>query len=1118
MSEIKKHYSEIFSRVNKIRTSYYLEKILFGIFLSLLIVFGFMFIGLSLEAIIHASSIIRTIFVLVFSIILISTIFRFVVKPILQLKNILQSLSVEDVSMLIGNKFPTIKDNLRNALQISKIENGNEFVLATLESVKLLLDEIKIENTISFLRIKRFAKTALACGVILFTIFIFPETGFSDAFGRIINFSKEYKTPAFFDFKIYPGNTQIIKDEDIELRANVIAKNKNDLQINLIDEIELSVLQEGIKTATKIFLKKNSFGEFVYKIKNAKQTFNYTFSFKNIKSDDYKILILERPIVRSLKVKIIPPSYTNLPSEILEENIGDVTALVGSKINWSVQLENNIKNAKIKFISGRELKLQLIKNIFSGEIILNQNDKYEIILEDEFGNTNTNPIQYQISTIADENPKIEILLPAKNIDIATDLQLLLLSAISDDFGFSSMRLAHRLIHSKYEKPQIDFHFQNIPITKLKPNEEIEFNWDLKKLSLVPEDVVEYYIEIFDNDNISGPKFAKSQTYLVRLPSFEEVVDDLEKGHDETFKSLKETLKDATEIKKEVEELSREMKKNKITDWQQTKKIENLVNKLLESQKKVEDIKNNISEMTDAMQKNSMLSPETMEKYFELQKLMKDLNNPEFLKALERLQQGIKQLSTEEIKKAMEQIQFSEEMFRASIERTLNLLKKIQIEQKVNELVERAENLLKHQNELIEETKSSSNSNLSEKQNEIKKEFNQLQNELSKMEEFAKENNSDFPSEKFDDAKKTANKGEIEQNINESIEDLKNKNLQKALNAQKSASKNMQKLSSQLQSMQQQLLENQLTETMTALQKSIGDLLKLSQEQESLKNKSLANKNENQNLRAEAQEQLSLQSDLNSIANNLTELSQKSFAVTPAIGKAIGKAMQNMMQSIKGLEDRNSTLAIQSQNASMSALNEAASIISQTMNSLSQQQGGGGSLLEQMRNMSGKQQSLNMKTEELMRGKNGMSQEDLQNFGRLAREQNEIRKSLEDLNREAQMSPEKNRLLGELDDVVEKMKEVVRALESGDQNASEMQKKILSRMLDHQRSMQEKDFEEKRKSISGATPSRKTPKDLKLENFEKKKIFDLLKSEKEGFSKEYQVLIRKYFDELQKIKF
>ena len=194
----------------------------------------------------------------------------------------------------------------------------------------------------------------------------------------------------------------------------------------------------------------------------------------------------------------------------------------------------------------------------------------------------------------------------------------------------------------------------------------------------------------------------------------------------------------------------------------------------------------------------------------------------------------------------------------------------------------------------------------------------------------------------------------------------------------------------------------------------------------------------------------------------------------------------MMQSIKGLEDRNSTLATQSQNASMSALNEAASIISQTMNSLSQQQGGGGSLLEQMRNMSGKQQSLNMKTEELMRGKNGMSQEDLQNFGRLAREQNEIRKSLEDLNREAQMSPEKNRLLGELDDVVEKMKEVVRALESGDQNASEMQKKILSRMLDHQRSMQEKDFEEKRKSISGATPSRKTPKDLKLENFEKRK--------------------------------
>jgi len=45
---------------------------------------------------------------------------------------------------------------------------------------------------------------------------------------------------------------------------------------------------------------------------------------------------------------------------------------------------------------------------------------------------------------------------------------------------------------------------------------------------------------------------------------------------------------------------------------------------------------------------------------------------------------------DQLRQAMQQVQFSEEAFRQSIERTMELLKRIQVEQKMDEMVKRRE--------------------------------------------------------------------------------------------------------------------------------------------------------------------------------------------------------------------------------------------------------------------------------------------------------------------------------------------------------------------------------------------------------------------------------------------
>ena len=78
-----------------------------------------------------------------------------------------------------------------------------------------------------------------------------------------------------------------------------------------------------------------------------------------------------------------------------------------------------------------------------------------------------------------------------------------------------------------------------------------------------------------------------------------------------------------------------------------------------------------------------------------------------------------------------------------------------------------------------------------------------------------------------------------------------------------------------------------------------------------------------------------------------------------------------------------------------------------------------------------------------------------------------------------------------------------------------QEKILSKLLDAQRSVNERDFEKNRESFSGKEFKIKSPDELILSNEQSINILreELLKSIQDGYSKDYEELIRRYFESL-----
>ena len=320
-------------------------------------------------------------------------------------------------------------------------------------------------------------------------------------------------------------------------------------------------------------------------------------------------------------------------------------------------------------------------------------------------------------------------------------------------------------------------------------------------------------------------------------------------------------------------------------------------------------------------------------------------------------------------------------------------------------------------------------------------------------------------------------------------------------------------------MQQQMQQQNQKMVMQNMLKAIDNIIGLSKEQESLSNETEKLKAKPRQLPSLANNQMDLKQNLDNILRQLGELSQKTFAITPEMGEKLGSAKSNMDQALAGMQSHNSQKSAFGQGESMKNLNEAASLLQKSLQAMMQGGGQGSgmmSLMQQLQQMAQQQMGLNQMTQMMQKGQLTMQQQ--AQLQRLAQEQAAIQKSLTELNKEAREAGESKKLSSNLEKVLEEMKEVVSGLNTRkiDDDLIRKQEKILSKLLDAQRSINERDFEKNRESFSGENFNLGSPGELILRDEQAKEVLreELLKSLKEGYSKDYQELIRRYFESLE----
>jgi hypothetical protein len=258
------------------------------------------------------------------------------------------------------------------------------------------------------------------------------------------------------------------------------------------------------------------------------------------------------------------------------------------------------------------------------------------------------------------------------------------------------------------------------------------------------------------------------------------------------------------------------------------------------------------------------------------------------------------------------------------------------------------------------------------------------------------------------------------------------------------------------------------------QKFAKRTLELSHKQEALAQTVSGTKQTEQQSPAQAQElaadQMSYLRATEKVADEIMKMAGMSLRVPPTLIEALGQTLDNMQNSILFLEQNKSFMSTAFANNAVQSLNQATIEMLRSAQQCSQGAGSGAgqqSAMQMLQQMIPRQQDIMQQTQSMMEMQalaEQLRQERQAQLDRLAGQQRSLQELAEQIQKQLEKEPN---ALGRLDRTIEDMEAVVEALKRGalDEDLVNREQRILSRLLDAQRSVHTRDYEKKRQSVT-----------------------------------------------------
>ena len=1104
-----------------------LKYILWRIYSTSIIIF---ISALTIENIFYLSSSIRVKVWISLAVIFIIFITLLTVVSIQIKNNRLKRYKLEFIAKNTGKFAFSKQDNLINALQIENSKEtlysedlSNSFIKQTIDK----LSKLKISFLFPSKKIYLWKKITLICLIITLLTIISTWKHSVSSMYRWAHAKTEFIPPKPFKLIGLTRHLNVLGGENV----NIGFKATGEIPDSIFIEFR-PVFNIENKDSTIIFsAKKSNVDEYKFEFLEIYQNFQYRAFSPSIKFWDpwdeittkfFSISVTDRPSIDDFLVTITPPAYTGLKKQSQKANQAQIQAINGSKIN--VELKSNKDLSLAELILDEEKKEMNINGKRAQfEFIASLDQKFSINLKDKRGVRNRNPIPFNLQIINDISPEMTIIQPPPIIELGSDQTIPILMSIEDDFGFSNLQLSYELQRPNYIDAEPLISLFNIEINKSsKTQQDIQTIWNLQSIGLMPEDEIYFHFELYDNDIVTGPKKTISSTFIVRLPSLNDLFHSFNDEQEQIIDAVKIELEDIQKLKVELDKAELNLLKKDKLEWKDNQSLKETLESVQQQLDDFQTLAEQINQLNDNGEKHQLFSKDLMNKFEDLQKLIEEIFPPDMLKNMDWMKKALEDMKPEELLSALENLSNNIQQVEKELDRFLDIFKRVKAEQEVDQLRKRLEQLVQNQDNIDQqirqtnnETNASKFKKLEQEQKINKREFDEI---ISSMEDAAKDVKvfSRKTAQSLENLSESELSKSTENHLEQTIQSLNKEEPYKAMDESYASLNDIETVELEMDNILSEFQKETTRDMSSKFRLILKDLLTLSKSQESLKSETEQIPRNSPGLHDLALEQQMIQNQLTQAMENAVSLSKETFLVSPMMGRMLGSAYAQMNVSKGKLAERNGNGSIDNQDEAIIALNEGSKIIIQSIKQMQESGSASGynQFLKQLEQMAGKQQGINNQGMQLALGQmaNSLKNSIMQ---QMLAQQKGVRKSLQKMLNEMKKSG--NQGLGDLNSISKEMNDVIKDLEEKKytQSTSNKQKKILSRMLDSQTSMTQRGIDNNRKSESSEQITFENingmPEDL---GQRQSIIFNAMnKALNSGYSRDYQNMIRRYFNSL-----
>lgn len=243
------------------------------------------------------------------------------------------------------------------------------------------------------------------------------------------------------------------------------------------------------------------------------------------------------PLVGDIRLTLTYPRYTGLPPRTIPGSSGDVLALPGTQVRVDARALVHVERAQLQLSlgehgqptrpvqvtpgggargEGRGGASALLSTTFNAQ----HSGAYAFVIERARNDRVREAEGHRIDLEQDHPPRVELFVPAEDLEISPSRRVELAYSAEDDLGLGEIALVFKVGTGPEQRKRLRAAPERDAAAGKAPprTAAAKVEWDLSEIDLQPGVRVTYRLEARDLDNVTGPNVGSSRSYTLRITS------------------------------------------------------------------------------------------------------------------------------------------------------------------------------------------------------------------------------------------------------------------------------------------------------------------------------------------------------------------------------------------------------------------------------------------------------------------------------------------------------------------------------------------------------------------------------------------------------------------------